>query len=328
MKKRRPRRRQKQGQSPTSPPQEPVSREGMRRVSQPIMAGASADSMPDVVLMRVVEIIGTPYPPRCAMERTELPSEGTVKDLMAMSRVCRRWKEVVRSSGVWKPVCEWRWPCLCSEGGQGMDREMYWDPRYRLTGSPWMDIWMRTGRCHSSISRYMMLVSVTVLRSGVSARRLLSQAGVLTAKPIGQDLLSAKCLVGEGVWGGIRAWPLEEVLSPTTGEHDLMGALCDKVLIVRVHLVDRDTGKVASWYEAVMQFDKEDPHDPDSALIARQPLKVSLPNIHTHYEHKPRLIKNTAGPRHTTIGFELQVKAPDILAMVNLAGLPRALDWS
>lgn len=67
-----------------------------------------------------------------------------------------------------------------------------------------------------------------------------------------------------------------------------MGALCEELVRVRVQVIDRDTGKMATWYEAPMHFDKEDPQDRDSALIARQPLTMSISHTRYHNDHKPR----------------------------------------
>lgn len=66
--------------------------------------------MPDVVLMRVVEILGTPPPANHPDQGSNIMAPASfLSELLCMAQVCRRWTKAVRGSDdVWKAVCMWR----------------------------------------------------------------------------------------------------------------------------------------------------------------------------------------------------------------------------
>ena len=109
--------------------------------------------LPDVVLQRVIEMLGTPPTADGPDGSHRMAPASFLTDLTAMAQVCQKWKKTVRSSGVWKAICAWRWPWVVSEGGRCRLEEMLLgDPRHRAVcgdenESLWMDLCLRAGRC-------------------------------------------------------------------------------------------------------------------------------------------------------------------------------------
>ena len=94
-------------------------------------------SLPDGVLVRVVEFLGTPPGDSDAVEVNVF-----VRDILSMAATCRRWKAVVQSSGdVWQAVCVSRWPWLTSES----DRDLGISGDGKNDRAAWMDLCLRMG---------------------------------------------------------------------------------------------------------------------------------------------------------------------------------------
>ena len=68
------------------------------------------DSLPDEALSLVVEMLGTP-----GGSRYDSSGHRLKWDLTSMAQVCHRWNKAVRSSGVWKMICESHWPWMQSD---------------------------------------------------------------------------------------------------------------------------------------------------------------------------------------------------------------------
>jgi len=113
------------------------------------------DLVPDVALAMVVELLGTPWP----KDESSQPEHITfyfLCDVTSMAQVCKRWKVLVRSSGIWRSICEWKWPWMVAagEGGSGMIELLSsTDPLYRCikdddgSTSLYMDLCSSLGRC-------------------------------------------------------------------------------------------------------------------------------------------------------------------------------------
>jgi len=77
-------------------------------------------------------MLGTP-PMSAEGEGPKYEPLSFISAFTSMSQVCHRWKKMVRSSdGVWRSICEWRWPWLGAEQEEGMiDKVVAMDdPRY------------------------------------------------------------------------------------------------------------------------------------------------------------------------------------------------------
>ena len=101
-------------------------------VTVPPPAKASIDCLPDVVWMRILELLGTPVAvddPDHDEDQHYLNPMECVSDVCAMSQVCHRWKKMVRSSELWKESCEWRWPWMTTANQSMVDRVLFRDPR-------------------------------------------------------------------------------------------------------------------------------------------------------------------------------------------------------
>ena len=98
------------------------------------------DDLPDKVMHHVVDFLGMP---ESGDEHYPAGSYYYLSDLTSMAQVCRQWKKVVRSSGVWKVVCEQRWPWL-QPGDMERLELVSDDPRHRVVkdgdASKWMEL--------------------------------------------------------------------------------------------------------------------------------------------------------------------------------------------
>ena len=89
-------------------------------------------SLPDVVVMRIVEMIGS-LPP-AGDNGLMRDAADYVKDLSSVRATCRRWKEAVNRSDVWEGICLRRWPWIKTVVGGDMKPS-------------WMELCLRMGHC-------------------------------------------------------------------------------------------------------------------------------------------------------------------------------------
>ena len=225
------------------------------------------DAVPDVALLRVVDMLGTP--PRDTEDVFNPSYPESLRDLGSMAAVCHRWNKVVGCSGVWKEVCKWRWPWMQSEDKQLVDSLTAKDTTRRMShggdvghheSSMYRDLCLQMGRCLrvAGVSRwgsggtviaedYTMMVEVYLEGSG---KRLVSEIGppILSYIGVGDD--DEKLLINCGAgWAPRRRskhWDVAQILGvPGVDVTEVKEALAHERISVEVMLVDNRTKKKA-----------------------------------------------------------------------------------
>lgn len=204
----------------------------------------SITRMPDVVVMRVVDMLGTPPP---QPESKMLPAT-FLADVTSMAQVCHQWNRIVRSSTVWKATCEWRFPWVGSEESQLV---LCQNPKQH---EAWFQSCMQIGRCSvrrldSWCSWYQMMIEAYVEKSDLSSKsRLTSIMGRLCLRDCEKDDGDDDDDENENTF-------VMEALEPykTNFQHGLCKD--DEInLYVSVNLKDIRSGRMASFYDGVNSF--------------------------------------------------------------------------
>jgi len=251
-------------------------------------------ALPPSILHHVVEILGTPpnvnhngpnIGPDPAGQRVTVQTAWFLSDLTSMACVNHQWKDVVRSSPIWKLVCRWRYPAMvASHPGQAdLHDVVQIDPRKSLVRSgnkqkssslKWLELCMHMGRSLSKEGAgrmtaeiwsqdYVMLVDVHAMIDG--KLRLLCGASHLKLVMVnnnGDGESTWRAVSGSSTsteWsGGYYRWPLEIIL-----DGDPVDKLCEVPLTVEIMLVNKRNGEMALWHKADKElYNKEDPNDP------------------------------------------------------------------
>lgn len=315
----------------------------------------TVESLPDVVLMRVVEALGSPPVTRPGYGSDHMRGAGFLSDLTSMAQVCSRWSRVVRSSGVWAAVCEWRWPWLASEGGGEVGALLLADScrghgggtreqglvvaSSSSCGSRWSSSWgwmglcMRVGRClgagglgrrarwdYEWIQDYLMMVEVWEL-DGCS--RLLSEVGDLCLDCWNEDeeqrYWSLSCY---GAHKRSMAWPVRELLGLNLPD-DLVEALSlHQYLRVEVMLMERSTGKMAMLYSGSPEDFEA---DGDVAVESRLGRNLVLVEREICFCFKARLERSDE--EEDRVEFRLDMTAPSRADTSDVLRLVKSLEW-
>ena len=220
-------------------------------------AKVTIDHLPDVALLRIMEMLGTPR--RQTYGYLDSAFTFFMSGLTLMTGVCRRWNRVIRHSGIWKDVCEWRWPWLrmCGEDMvkslTAEDMTASYAGCMNKRGPPvYMDMCLQMGRClrKAGVTRrdpdlgrdYMIMVEVYGKMGG---GRMLSQTGPLSVVPVAEDEEEEKMewrllCSGYGPDSRVSRWPVGG-----SGRAGVLAAVRGTKINVEVVLVDKKTKKKA-----------------------------------------------------------------------------------
>ena len=297
------------------------------------------DDLPDKVMHHVVDFLAIPE----SDDDQRYPgSYSYLSNLTSMAQVCHRWKKVVRSSGVWKVICEQRWPWL-QPGDMERLELVSNDPRRRAVkgndASKWMELFSDVGRCLGwwaiSLPRDIRMM-VDVNSNG---RRLLSKRGFMSScrlnyedygwffgsymhKPIWR-LETAEGLEDHRV----RFWPLQDELGVRSSDQEaIVQGLIGSTISVHVLLVDGFTKRKAClsfqglFYPEMCEDEIDHPvsyiHGPEQRkkLVSGQPVYFS-PRIY---------VKPVEGQEFHKISFTLMARCP---GSPDLDNALRSLNW-
>jgi len=175
-----------------SQPGNTISRNGngTKVISQEGGMVVTMESLPDVALLRIVEMLSTP-PPLDPLEPTLRPL--IIRNLASMARLSHRWKRVVRSSDVWRAVYERSWPWSLVEGGDEVMEELSSkDPTDRCLKTDgnvpwWTDLCYQMGRClrEACLNQFFFedYIMTVKMCNGETRRCFLLETGSLSLLP-------------------------------------------------------------------------------------------------------------------------------------------------
>ena len=283
-------------------------------------AKVTIDHLPDVALLRIMEFVGTPR--SHAYSYLDGVFSRFLCDLSSMMGVCRRWNRVVRHSGIWKDVCEWRWPWLRRDDGEmvksltAKDMTTSYARCMDKRGPPvYMDMCLQMGRClrKAGVTRRGRLLPkdytiMVEMYQTVGGARILSQSGPLIVAPFpeGPDEGTMAWSLSCNVFGTeltTSRWPVGGPDRPA-----ILTALCEQGWNVEMVLVDNHTKKKAVlFYRKAANFVLG--HEGGSCVQDPVGRRLSLANTDIFFDFK----------------IEVDVSAYGLLRLVLIVSTPMGL---
>lgn len=247
----------------------------------------SLESLPDAVLLRIVEMLGSPPPlPSSPESISHVRKSWFVSDLTSMMQVSRRWLGVVSSSDVWREVVLGLWPAFWYSKPAG------------LPSSPsWREACVRLGRCVErwdvagpQPDGYIMMYDISTEDNCCKeGRRFISGSGPLIVR---------SRVAGAGMLLGADAVKMTwlEALQHGDGEEggDPVKAVCQRPFSINVVLYDKKTGKMASFYRAhEIRFGQVAASSPgNSKMIATETGRlVTAKSLHPAFYQSARIVR-------------------------------------